>query len=1022
MKEMRNKNKQIFISLLVSLMLVFTMIPTSVVYADASYDFQPEGADNTANSLKMLEPSNISFISTNGSYYVNQINEVIDGTKDEGIKFTFTMSAGMNNFNKEWFLEKNMPLIKIYDEKEEQIVAQYSDGNGDLKFHGSHLTEDINNHGTYKTDEFYIGVDKGVLGTGDYVIVFGAGICGNNADKIFGQDIKFRFSVKAAPELSEMIAQTKAFLENVEVSETEAGGYPQAAVDEINAALETAESYTGDNPDAEADVLYEALKAFKGKKIVAVNGITISGMPDTVYVGDTGKALSLVSVIPDEDQYKKVTWSVIEEPKEVPEDEVPAGNLIAEELTGKWIAAYSGTVYLKATSTKDPTKAQYQKVEITSEEGVIAVNLADKDTRVQELMAKALSESGTDISSVTSVKVFTTGTGAMTDEDISYLNSIKSLKTLNLKKTTLSQLPNAAFKNHPALEEIYLPDTLTSIGQQAFYGCSRLKNLAIPASVTSFGGGAFAGCTALDETMVIHAVYPPTYTVTGYYGDTYDGADGDVAASVTTIQVPYGCSADYKAKQGWRAFNIVEAPRQPLEVSFMASGTLAEKAEAVLAAKGIPESEVTDLIITSPEGVQLSRSDDINGYLQTHFLYATTIDLSGTEFEDNKCNANTFKDRISMKYIYLPDSTNTLGGTCFSGCKNLREFTIPESVVQIGSGAFSGCVLLGDSIACDAAEPPNFDGTIFPSNITTIYVPAQSVDAYKEASGWSSYRDNIKPRVSIALNKTSLSLEAPATSSLTAAVSIYNGDPDDVTVFWQSSNPSVATVSASTGKTVTVKGLKAGTATITAKDVTGNVRATCKVTVKAMAAPATVKAASAAYNKIKVTWTGVTGAQKYQVFRCNSKGTALKSWTLSSTARSFTDTGLTTGTTYYYKVRAYKTVSKVNYYGSYSALKSAKPLLSKPGTPTVSRYSSKYVKVKWKGISGESGYQVYRATSKTGKYTKVASVKMTGYSYPYAKIKATKGKTYYYKVRAYKNVGSKPVYSSFSNPKAYKLK
>ena len=241
-------------------------------------------------------------------------------------------------------------------------------------------------------------------------------------------------------------------------------------------------------------------------------------------------------------------------------------------------------------------------------------------------------------------------------------------------------------------------------------------------------------------------------------------------------------------------------------------------------------------------------------------------------------------------------------------------------------------------------------------------------------------------------------------------------------MFWESSNKNVATVSASTGKTVTVKGLKAGTATITAKDVTGNVRATCKVTVKAMAAPATVKAASAAYNKIKVTWTGVTGAQKYVVYRCNSKGTALKSWTFGSTVRSFTDTGLTTGTTYYYKVRAYKTVSKVNYYGSYSALKSAKPLLSTPGTPSVSKYSSNYVKVKWKGISGESGYQVYRATSKTGKYTKVASVKMTGYSYPYAKIKATKGKTYYYKVRAYKNVGSKPVYSSFSNQKAYKLK
>ena len=47
---------------------------------------------------------------------------------------------------------------------------------------------------------------------------------------------------------------------------------------------------------------------------------------------------------------------------------------------------------------------------------------------------------------------------------------------------------------------------------------------------------------------------------------------------------------------------------------------------------------------------------------------------------------------------------------------------------------------------------------------------------------------------------------------------------------------------------------------------------------------------------------------------------------------------------------------------------------------------------------------------------------MASSKYPYAKIKAAKKKTYYYKVRAYKKVGSKTVYSQFSKVKAYKLK
>ena len=89
--------------------------------------------------------------------------------------------------------------------------------------------------------------------------------------------------------------------------------------------------------------------------------------------------------------------------------------------------------------------------------------------------------------------------------------------------------------------------------------------------------------------------------------------------------------------------------------------------------------------------------------------------------------------------------------------------------------------------------------------------------------------------------------------------------------------------------------------------------------------------------------------------------------------------------------------------------------LKKVTVPTVSKTSSGYIKVKWKGISGETGYQIYRATSKNGKYTKVKSVTMSSSSYPYARIKTTKNKTYYYKVRAYKSLGGgKYVYGPFS--------
>ena len=183
----------------------------------------------------------------------------------------------------------------------------------------------------------------------------------------------------------------------------------------------------------------------------------------------------------------------------------------------------------------------------------------------------------------------------------------------------------------------------------------------------------------------------------------------------------------------------------------------------------------------------------------------------------------------------------------------------------------------------------------------------------------------------------------------------------------------------------------------------------------------TVKLSSNPYNSNKLSWNKVKGASGYEVLRATSKtGTykLVKTITSGSTV-SYTDTKLATGKTYYYKVRAYRTADKKKVYSSYSSVVAAKPVLKTPSVKLTS--GSKKATIKWEKISGASGYEVYRATSKSGKYSKIKTITKNS-TVSYVNSSLTKNKTYYYKVRAYRTVNGKKIYSSYSVAKSVKVK
>lgn len=174
---------------------------------------------------------------------------------------------------------------------------------------------------------------------------------------------------------------------------------------------------------------------------------------------------------------------------------------------------------------------------------------------------------------------------------------------------------------------------------------------------------------------------------------------------------------------------------------------------------------------------------------------------------------------------------------------------------------------------------------------------------------------------------------------------------------------------------------------------------------------------SGSYNNIKATWNKVSGATGYAIYY--KKGTGSYKFWGRTTKNTVTIKNLTAGAKYNVKVVPYKKCEGTynTFYGEGNKYSTAYTYTLKKVTLSTFSKSGSKVKVKWKNISGETGYQISKSIKKTG--TNIVSTYKTTTG-TYKLVSATKGKTYYYKIRAYKTVNGSKIYGPWSNVKAYK--
>ena len=608
--------------------------------------------------------------------------------------------------------------------------------------------------------------------------------------------------------------------------------------------------------------------------------------------------------------------------------------------------------------------------------------------------------------------------------DSSYRPKITSVTIGN----SVTSIGSSAFAYCTGLTSVTIPNSVTSIGSSAFNGCTGLTSVTIPDSVTSIDDFVFDECSGLETVKFTGK--PPEFSNSTFYG--YN----------KTVLYPYGISewkSGIRLKYGgyftWTCYST--GSLTDLQVNSLPKKTVynqGEKANHSGLSLTATWSDGFSAVITPDSKIYNISLSGFSTETPGFKTVTATLDGKSAQFKIGVHKTTTFTEDQSKypesDHNYADKLNQTKTYKCTDAIKLIVTFSDKTFVEKDGDYIYvNGKKYTGDQLA----------GKTITVSGNTLSVQLVS-DSYGNYYGYSI--DKIEVTKIEHTNKTTTTkATTSADGKIVTACTICRKISKTVVI------PKIASISLS-AKSYTYDG-KVKTPTVTVKNSKGTTlkngtdytvtyssgrktpgQYAVKIAFKGnysgsktlyftILPGVTSKIATATNSSaVKIAWKAVPGATGYRVFQYDTK--TKKYVTLkTTTGTSYTVTKLKSGTSYKFAVRAYTIVTgKVFWASGYKTITAT----TKPGTPTLKvTAGTKKAALSWNKQTGATSYVVYMATSKNGKYSRIATLKGNS-SVTYTKTGLTKGRTYYFKVAAYTVANGKTLYSSFSSVKAVKIK